>query len=643
MKPNNSPTKNLNIGNTPMTSQRSLTGQRNTDFTPNPMQTPSEVNRTPKESTQNKNKPAEQPKNEKKKIEKLKTNGTVITAKDSKDQNSNFGNVSTEGKDNISEITNPKIKDSQLILNSNFGNSYGKNSQIVNQSGDLSKKIQNSQFTQQQSINPNNTNNKLDSFEDIESLIDSDYAQHKKLIPEPLISNNSRKNNKNEQHTFRSKEDTLSQQVRAKDTTSRSDIDVDKVFIGTPPHSLDHTNKPQLKTESIKFNFNLKPNRNEKFSEQSPVRIEGDSKYADEDKKSPSKNKMSGKYQNKLGFLVETSGSGLNTYSSEIPIVDWNNNSKIVTENNKLGNLVKPYNNQKKQVGYVNQNQPGALRNIQLDKSMIRKNKDFLDSSIRRIQQQTSKNQSLNVKSNANPQMGKQQNFNAAIRKNQEGKAKIQRKAYPVIEIDKSRAKSQINHQNTDIINRFDDFFKNMNIKQQNELKILQKANPSSQSARSRSKLSMYKGVNVTLDNINKNEQKKIKRKKDEKLETKQLVVEQKFPSIGKIKDGVRSGNSRSFRIKKSQTFSNSESLGMSQVIRDSKSSETKSRKRIRDFVGEGGQSEDEGIGKAKLIGTLKNQTGRLKTEDIKLGGSVDIKKKGEDVGKYRYMDDDEF
>jgi hypothetical protein len=50
MKPN-SPTKNLNIGNTPMTSQRSLTGQRNTDFTPNPMQTPSEVNRTPKEST----------------------------------------------------------------------------------------------------------------------------------------------------------------------------------------------------------------------------------------------------------------------------------------------------------------------------------------------------------------------------------------------------------------------------------------------------------------------------------------------------------------------------------------------------------------------------------------------------------------
>ena len=92
--------------------------------------------------------------------------------------------------------------------------------------------------------------------------------------------------------------------------------------------------------------------------------------------------------ENKLGSLGETSESGYNTFKTEIPIVDWNHDWKLNKQN--FQNQANPENKDSgNKPGKMNMRHPGPLRNIILDKSLIRWNKDYLNESINRIKQIT--------------------------------------------------------------------------------------------------------------------------------------------------------------------------------------------------------------------------------------------------------------
>lgn len=322
--------------------------------------------------------------------------------------------------------------------------------------------------------------------------------------------------------------------------------------------------KPQLKSESIKFNYGpsnkLDKQSPQKSEENPPLKSETLPSMVTDENKNESEKVMSNneedqeehlplttKPENKLGFFTETSNSEENTYKSEIPIVDWNNDSKILVENNNNAAPLSKRNHQ---------NRP-HLRHIELDKSLIRKNKAFLDNSIKRIKQHTFAKNSKNRKI----QLQKVPYLSNLPTKKSSLRNKIQNKAYNKLQKSKSQYQKPISLRNKNIINRFDDFFKNMKINQSlNFDRIVSKGTQSHKSKR-RSKSSLYKGQKVTLDSFENIDQNKKTVKKDHPTSDYLIssnMSRSKKSSVNSKSNRSQSANNRSFRIKRnnSQNFS---------------------------------------------------------------------------------------
>lgn len=145
------------------------------------------------------------------------------------------------------------------------------------------------------------------------------------------------------------------------------------IYKNVPDISISNAQDLVLKNEKVKFNF-----QPDKELKRTPPVVPV----------SQSKNKLGAIFrtelpdtsmlENKLGFLGETGGA--NTYKSEIPIIDWNENYKIHSRKREQ---------ESRHPGTLNAKLSEQLKY----KNLIQQEKQFLDNSINRIKYHTQRNQ----------------------------------------------------------------------------------------------------------------------------------------------------------------------------------------------------------------------------------------------------------